>query len=54
MLLTLFASAALALPATPAVEGHGKLPWFEGTFAEALVEAKAQNKIIFIDFWTDW
>ncbi len=54
MLLTLFASAALSLPASPAPADHGKLPWYEGTFEEALVEAKATNKIIFLDFWTDW
>lgn len=54
MLLTLVTSVALALPATPVSGEHGKLPWYEGTFAEALVEAEAQNKIIFVDFWTDW
>ena len=54
MLLTLFASAALLMPASPAAADHGKLPWFEGTFAEALAEAKASNKIIFLDFWADW
>ncbi len=54
MLLTLVTSVALALPATPVSGEHGKLPWYEGTFAEALVEAEAENKILFIDFWTDW
>jgi hypothetical protein len=54
MLLTLVTSAALALPAPPAAREHGKLPWYDGTYAEALAEAEAQNKIVFLDFWTDW
>ena len=54
MLLTLITSAALALPAVPLADDHGKLPWFEGTFAEALKEAEATDKLIFLDFWTEW
>jgi len=57
MLLHLLASAALALPSTSAPapgEDHGKLPWFEGTYAELLAKAKAEDKVVFLDFWTDW
>jgi len=63
MLLTSLALAALACPmATPAAPAltsvvagdHGKIPWFKGTFEAALVKAKAENKLVFIDFWTDW
>lgn len=63
MLLTSLALAAFACPmATPAAPSvtsvvagdHGKIPWFKGTFEAALVKAKAENKLVFIDFWTDW
>ena len=57
MLLQLVASAALVLPTAgspPPAEDHGKLPWFEGTFAEVLAKAEAENKLVFIDFWADW
>lgn len=65
MLLTTLAVAALftspaAAPEAPAlanttiVEGHGKIAWFTGTYEEALAKAKAENKIVFIDFWTTW
>lgn len=63
MLLTTLALAALSCPvATPAAPAatsvvagdHGKIPWFKGTFDAALVKAKAENKLIFIDFWTSW
>jgi thiol-disulfide isomerase/thioredoxin len=33
---------------------HGKLAWFEGGYEAALAKAKAENKLIFIDFWTTW
>jgi thiol-disulfide isomerase/thioredoxin len=63
MLLTSIALCALLSPTLdtpptppkPAVaEGHGKLPWFTGTFDEVLAKAKAGNQLVFIDFWTDW
>lgn len=47
------APSALAVPA-PAAEGHGKIAWFEGTYEEALAQAKASKKLVFIDFWTTW
>lgn len=65
MLLTVLAAAVLAAPAPPVapalaplavttVEGHGKLHWFDGSYEEALTEAAASDKLVFIDFWTDW
>jgi thiol-disulfide isomerase/thioredoxin len=61
MLLTTLAVASLLTAPTPApviatnpVEDHGKIDWFKGSFEEALAQAKASNKIIFIDFWTTW
>ncbi|MFN0009998.1 MAG: thioredoxin family protein [Planctomycetota bacterium] len=63
MLLTSLALAVLscpvAVPATPAATSvvagdHGKIPWFKGSFEAALAQAKSENKLIFIDFWTDW
>ena len=63
MLLTSLAAAVLmAGPATHAAPAattvtpgdHGKIAWFEGTFEQALAKAKAEKKLIFIDFWTSW
>ena len=53
MLTALIASLPLALPAPPPND-HGKLPWFEGTYAELLAKAKEERKPIFLDFWTEW
>jgi thiol-disulfide isomerase/thioredoxin len=58
MLLTTLAAAALLAPATPPTPGplddHGKLAWFEGSFEELMAKAKEEDKIVFLDFWTDW
>ncbi len=68
MLLTPIALFALFAPApvptgahslepapSPVLDGgHGKLPWFTGTFDELLAKAKTGNQLVFIDFWTDW
>jgi thioredoxin-like negative regulator of GroEL len=35
-------------------EEHGKLDWFQGSFEEALAQAKTSNKLVFVDFWTTW
>lgn len=35
-------------------EDHGKLAWFQGSYEDALKEAKAKNKMVFIDLWTTW
>lgn len=34
--------------------GHGRLDWFKGTWDELLAEAKRSDRIIFVDFWTEW
>ncbi|MDP6368802.1 MAG: hypothetical protein QF615_04270 [Planctomycetota bacterium] len=50
--------AALALclssvaPSVPT--DHGNVEWFSGTFEEAVAQAKANDQIIFLDFFTDW
>jgi len=58
MLTTLISAAALTFaPAeahAAAPTDHGKLPWFEGTWEEVLAEATKTNKLVFVDFWTDW
>ena len=60
MLLTALAAAFLSatpasIPSTTPVPGdHGKIAWFKGSYEAALAKAKAENKLIFIDFWTDW
>lgn len=54
MILQLLAGATLALPMTGTPVDHGKLPWFEGTYEEVLAKASAENKLVFIDFWTEW
>jgi thioredoxin-related protein len=55
---SLLSARSVALPSAvePRVpeEGHGKLAWFQGSFEDALAQAKASNKLIFIDFWTTW
>ena len=50
MLLPLLATA-LAIPTTA---DHGKIDWFEGTFEQALQEAAEADRLLFIDFWTEW
>ncbi len=52
MLLPLLA-AILASPILPPTD-HGRLPWFEGTYEAALEKAATENKLVFIDFWTEW
>lgn len=64
MMLTTLAIASLlsaepvAIPSAvrpqAAAEEHGKLDWFKGSFEEALAQAKASQKLVFIDFWTSW
>jgi thioredoxin-related protein len=59
--LTLHAPSAVPPAVIPVVAGatavrsdHGKLPWFEGSYEDALKEAKEKNKLVFIDLWTTW
>ncbi len=60
MLITWLTTAALSFPTSAATpvpshgEGHGKIAWFQGSYQDALAEAKASNKLVFIDFWTTW
>jgi thiol-disulfide isomerase/thioredoxin len=60
MLITWLTTAALSFPSSAATpspslgEGHGKIAWFQGSFQDALAEAKASKKLVFIDFWTTW
>ena len=35
-------------------QDHSQLPWFEGTWDELLAKAKAEDKLVFVDFWTEW
>jgi thioredoxin-related protein len=44
------------LAAAPTTIGgeHGKLPWFEGAFDDAIKEAKSKNQLVFVDLWTTW
>lgn len=57
MLLSLLATAVLVAPlgAAPTVTpDEGQIAWFEGTYEEALAKAAAEDRLLFIDFWTDW
>jgi thiol:disulfide interchange protein len=29
-------------------------PWFDGPYEDALAEARAEQKLVFIDFWASW
>ena len=48
------APAPASVPALVREEAHGKIPWFQGTFAEARALAVREKKLVFIDFWTTW
>jgi thiol-disulfide isomerase/thioredoxin len=58
--LALHSSPAIALPPAAPLASftlggeHGKLPWFTGSFEDALKEAKAKNELVFVDLWTTW
>jgi thiol-disulfide isomerase/thioredoxin len=56
MLLQSLAAAALAVAgvAGASAEDHGKLPWFEGTYEELMAKALDEDKLVFVDFWTNW
>jgi thiol-disulfide isomerase/thioredoxin len=60
MLITWLTTAALSFPSSTAThppssgDGHGKIAWFQGSYEDALLEAKASKKLVFIDFWTTW
>jgi len=48
------AGAGVAIEPRGGGGDHGKIPWFQGSFEEALAQAKASKKLIFVDFWTSW
>ncbi|MCE9594263.1 MAG: thioredoxin family protein [Planctomycetes bacterium] len=35
-------------------EFHGKVAWFPGSYAQALVRARANESLVMLDFWADW
>jgi thiol-disulfide isomerase/thioredoxin len=35
-------------------EFHGKVPWFAGSYAQALARARANDSLVLLDFWADW
>jgi len=63
MILTWFAAASVLVPPPNGrpqgaperarTGEHGKIAWFSGSFDEALAEAKANQKLVFVDFWTE-
>jgi thiol-disulfide isomerase/thioredoxin len=54
LLAALTATASPTSAALPAVEGRGRITWFEGTYEQALAEAARSDRILFLDFWTSW
>src|SRR6185436_15307371 len=52
LLAALLPITAAARPVAAVENTHGKIPWFTGTFEEALARAKAENKVLFVDLWT--
>jgi thiol:disulfide interchange protein len=49
------APVATSSPALAAkVEAPKEIVWLKGTLEEALEQAKKQDKLVFIDFWTTW
>ena len=57
MLLSLLAATVLCAPVSAAPSAtldHGQVDWFEGTYEEALAKAAEEERLVFIDFWTDW
>jgi thioredoxin-related protein len=51
LLATLLTSVQVRPAAVPETT-HGKIPWFSGTFEDALARAKTENKVVFVDLWT--
>jgi thioredoxin-related protein len=42
-------------PLTAACEGrHGKIDWFKGSYKELMAKAIKEDKVIFLNFYTDW
>jgi len=47
-------SAVLAIVLFTHIAGADEVTYFKGTWAETLAKAKAENKYIFVDCYTDW
>lgn len=52
-------ASPLAIPIAAAQDAcdepaHSAIEWFEGTYQAALDRAKADERLVFIYFWTDW
>ncbi len=57
LLAALLAATTLAGASTAQEERpgkHGSLEWFCGTWEELLVEAQRSDRLVFVDFWTEW
>ena len=50
------ADAPASSPSAPSAKAEApkEIVWMKGTLEEALAQAKKQDKLVFIDFWTTW
>ena len=54
LLLVSLLMMAVQLRAQQGTEAANGIKFFKGTFSEALVKAKQENKILFVDFYAVW
>ena len=54
LLLTALLMVAVQLRAQHGTEAANGIKFFKGTFSEALVQAKKENKLVFVDFYAVW
>jgi thiol-disulfide isomerase/thioredoxin len=59
MLKAITSAALLVLsfgptPVAGAEGTHGNIEWFQGGFERLLETAKASNRLVLLDFWTEW
>lgn len=54
LLILLTFAAGMALPAQAQDKENEGIRFFHGTWDEALQEAKAQGKMLFVDIWASW
>ncbi|WP_455261180.1 thioredoxin family protein, partial [Prevotella jejuni] len=54
LLLVSLLMMAVQLRAQQGTEAANGIKFFKGTFNEALVKAKQENKILFVDFYAVW
>jgi len=43
----------LLAPVAPAQERHGRVEWFEGSYAKLLQKAKKEQRVVLLNFYTD-